>query len=86
MDFLATLLQTISFIPSLVNRIESLFSHRSGVEKKDAALSFLQTALSMSGTVANREIVDPEKFKDGLGKVIAGTVECLNASLWAKAE
>jgi hypothetical protein len=86
MDFLATLLQTISFIPALVNRIEDLFSHRSGVEKKDAALSFLQTAFSMSGAAANRKIVDPEKFKDGLGKVIAGTVECLNASVWAKAE
>jgi hypothetical protein len=40
MDFLATLLQTISFIPALVNRIEDLFSHRSGAEKKDATLSF----------------------------------------------
>ncbi len=86
MDFLATLLQTIAFVPALVHRIESLFSHRSGAEKKDAALSFLQTALSMTGAVANRKIVDPEKFKDGLGKVIAGTVECLNASVWAKAE
>ena len=86
MDFLATLLQTIAFVPALVNRIEGLFNHRSGVEKKEAALSFLQTALSMSGAVANRQIVDPEKFKDGLGKVIAGTVECFNASVWAKAK
>jgi hypothetical protein len=86
MDFLAALLQTISFVPALVNRIESLFTHRSGAEKKDAALSFLQTALSMSGAVANRQIVDPEKFKDGLGKIVDGTVECLNASVWAKAK
>jgi hypothetical protein len=86
MDFLATLLQAIAFVPALVNRIESLFSHRSGAEKKDAALSFLQTALSMSGAVANRQIVDPEKFKDGIGKVIDGAVQCLNASVWAKAK
>ena len=86
MDFLATLLQTIAFVPALVNRIEGLFNHRSGVEKKEAACSFLQTALSMSDEVANRQIVDPEKFKDGLGKVIAGTVECFNASVWAKAK
>jgi hypothetical protein len=86
MDFLATLLQTIAFVPALVNRIESLFSHRSGAEKKDAALSFLQTALSMSGAAANRQIVDPEKFKEGLGKVVDGAVECLNASVWAKAK
>ena len=86
MDFPATLLQTISLVPALVNRIEGLFSHRSGAEKKDAALSFLQTALSMSGAVANRQIVDPEKFKDGLGEIVDGTVECLNASVWAKAK
>jgi hypothetical protein len=86
MDFLATLLQTISFVPALVNRIEGLFSHRSGPEKKDAALSFLQTALSMSGAVANRQIVDPEKFREGMGKIVDGAVECLNASAWAKAK
>jgi hypothetical protein len=85
MDFLATLLQTIAFVPSLVNGIEGLFSHKSGTEKKDAALSFLQTALSMSNAVANRQIVDQEKFRDGMGKVIDGVVECLNASVWAKA-
>ena len=86
MDFLATLLHTIAFVTALVNRIEGLFSHRSGAEKKDAALSFLQTALSMSGAVANRQIVDPEKFKNGIGKVVDGAVECLNASVWAKAK
>ena len=65
--------------------VEGLFSHRSGTEKKDAALSFLEAALSVSNAIANREIVDREKFKDGLGKVIDGAVECLNASVWAKA-
>ena len=84
MNFLATLLQTIAFVPGLVNNIEGLFSHRTGTEKQDAALSFLQAALSMGNSVANRQIVDQEKFKEGLGKVISGTVECLNASVWAK--
>jgi hypothetical protein len=85
MDFLATLLQTIAFVPALVNGIEGLFSHRTGAEKKDAAVGFLQAALSMSSAVASREIVDQEKFKDGMGKVIDGA-ECLNASVWAKAK
>jgi hypothetical protein len=70
----------------VVNGIESLFNHRTGAEKKDAALSFLQAALSMSSAVANRQIVDQAKFTDGLGKVIDGAVECLNASVWAKAK
>jgi hypothetical protein len=67
-----------------VNGIEGLFGHRSGTEKKDAALSFLNTALSTGNAVATRQIVDQGKFKDGMGKVIDGVVECLNASIWAK--
>jgi len=86
MNFLATLLQTIAFVPGLVNSIEGLFSHRTGTEKKDAAVSFLEAALSMSSAIADRQIVDQEKFKDGMEKVISGTVECLNASVWAKAK
>ena len=35
--------------------------------------------------IASRDIADEEKFKEGLAKVIDGTVECLNASIWAKA-
>jgi hypothetical protein len=34
--------------------------------------------------VASREIVEEDKFRDGLGKVIDGTVQCLNASTWSK--
>jgi hypothetical protein len=86
MNFLTTLLQTIAFVPAVVNGIEGLFNHRTGAEKKDAALSFLQAALSMSSAVANRQIVDQAKFTDGLGKVIDGAVECLNASVWTKAK
>jgi hypothetical protein len=86
MDFLTALLQTIALVPVVVDDVEKLFSHRSGTEKKDAALSFLQAALSMSSAAANREIVDQGKFKDGLGGVIDGAVECLNASVWAKAK
>jgi hypothetical protein len=84
MDFLSKLLQGISFVPALVTGIEKLLSGRSGEDKKDAALSFVQAALSISDAITNRQIVDEAKFKDGLSKVIDGTVECLNASMWAK--
>lgn len=86
MNFLAILLQTLGFVPSIITGVEGLFSNRTGIEKKDAALSFLQTALSMSTAVAHRDIVDQDKFKEGLGKAIDGIVECLNASVWAKAK
>ena len=74
----------ISFVPALVTGIEKLLGGRSGEDKKDAALSFVQAALSMSDAITDRQIVDEAKFKDGLSKVIDGTVECLNASMWAK--
>lgn len=86
MPFLSKLLQAIGFVPAIVNAIEGLFSHRSGADKKDAAMSFLQAALSMTDAVTTRQITDEAKFKEGLGKVIDGTVECLNASIWAKAQ
>ena len=86
MDFLSKLLQGIAFVPAVVNGIEGLFGNRSGAEKKDAALSFVQAALSMSDAITNRQIVDETKFKEGLSKVIDGTVECLNASIWDKAK
>ncbi|HET7891951.1 MAG TPA: hypothetical protein VFL34_10510 [Candidatus Sulfotelmatobacter sp.] len=84
MNFLNQLLRGIAFIPALVNGIEGLFASKSGMEKKDAAMSFLENALATVDAVAAREIIDPEKFRDGISKIIDGTVECLNASTWAK--
>jgi hypothetical protein len=84
MDFLSQLLRGIAFVPALVNGIEGLFASKPGAEKKDAAMSFLQNALSMADAVAAREIVDAPKFRNGISLIIDGTVECLNASTWCK--
>lgn len=84
MNFLNLLLRGISFIPTLVSAIETMFASKSGVEKKDAAMSFLENALQMSDAVTQREIVDPEHFRDGVSRIIDGVVECMNASAWAK--
>ncbi|MGB9072911.1 MAG: hypothetical protein WCC22_09580 [Terriglobales bacterium] len=83
MNFLPKLLQGLAFLPGVVNSIEALFGKRSGEEKKNSAMSFVSAALEVTEAVANREIVDEAKFKEGLAKVIDGTVECLNASSWA---
>jgi len=40
MDFLSKLLQGIAFVPAVVSGIEGLFGSQSGVQKKDAAMSF----------------------------------------------
>ena len=84
MNFLNQLLRGISFIPALVSGIESLLGGRTGAEKKDAAMAFLENALATVDAVAAREIVNPEQFRSGISKIIDGTVTCLNASTWAK--
>jgi hypothetical protein len=84
MDFLSQLLRGIAFVPALVSGIEGLFGDKPGSDKKDAAMSFLQNALAMTDAVAAREIVEPDQFRDGISKIIDGTVQCLNASTWCK--
>jgi hypothetical protein len=83
MDFVAKLLQGLSFMPVVVNGIEGLLDNRPGEEKKTAALSFLDATLSISEALGNRQITDETKFREGLGKIVDGAVECLNASAWA---
>ena len=86
MNFLSKLLQAIAVVPGLISSIEGLFSHRTGADKKDVVISFLETALSTGDAVLSREIVDQTQFKEGLSKIVDGTVECLNASVWAKGQ
>ena len=84
MNFLNLLLRGIGFVPSLVSAIEGMCANKSGAEKKDAAMAFLENALATVDAVSAREIVEPEKFRQGISLVIDGVVQCLNASAWAK--
>ncbi len=84
MNFLPKLLQGISFVPAIVQGVEGMFGSKSGASKKSAALSLVQTAVSATDAVADKNIIDPNKFQDGLGKVIDGVVACLNASAWSQ--
>jgi hypothetical protein len=86
MEFVSKLLQGLSFIPAIVNGIEGLFRNHPGLEKRAAALSFLEETLSLGEAMCNRQITDEAKFREGLGKMIDGAVECLNASAWAREE
>ncbi len=69
-----------------LNGQETISGNKSGLQKKDAAMSFLQNALAMSDAIAAREIVQPEQFKNGISQIIDGVVLCMNASAWAKGE
>lgn len=84
MSFLAKLLRGVAFIPAIVHGIEALFGSKKGEEKKEAALSFVGAALSLTEAISNRDIVDEARFREGLGKIIDGVVQCLNASAWAR--
>ena len=86
MIFLASLLRGISFVPALVHGIEGLLGSKTGSEKKQAVMSFLGAALGITDAVTKQQIVDGEKFNSGLSKLIDGVVECMNASVWAKAK
>jgi hypothetical protein len=84
MNFLSQLMRGIAFVPAVVHGVEALFGGKTGTEKKDAALSLVSSALSVTEAISQRQIVDDANFKEGLGKIIDGTVQCLNASDWAK--
>jgi hypothetical protein len=84
MNFLNQLLRGIAFIPALVNGIENLFGGKTGAQKKDAAMSFLENALAMTDAIAQREIVHPDQFREGVSRIIDGVVLCMNSSAWAK--
>jgi hypothetical protein len=86
MNFLSKLLQGISFVPAIVTGVEGLFGHKSGTDKKATALNLAQQTIQATDAIAGKDIVDPNKFQDGLGKVIDGVVQCLNASAWSKAK
>ncbi len=86
MIFLATLLQGISFVPAIVHGVEALLGSKTGGEKKQAVLSFVGAALGITDAVASEQIMDQGKFSAGLSKVIDGVVDCMNASVWAKAK
>jgi hypothetical protein len=84
MNFLAKLLRGVAFIPAVVHGIEALFGGKSGNDKKEAAMSFVGSALGIAEAITSRDIVDDAKFREGLGKIIDGVVQCLNASAWTK--
>jgi hypothetical protein len=86
MDFLKVFLRGISLLPSLVQGVEALYGAKSGTQKKDAAISIVSSSINMADAVSSKQIADSAKFTSGLNLIVDGVVECLNASIWAKAQ
>lgn len=47
-------------------------------------INLAANALNTVDAVASKDVVNAEQFREGISKVIDGTVQCLNASTWAK--
>lgn len=85
MGFLKMFLRGIGLLPSLLQGIEAMFGDKAGAMKREAALEIVGAAINVADAVEGRQIADASGFTEGLGKIIDGVVECLNASLWHKA-
>jgi len=84
MNFLNAFLRSITLLPGVVQGVEGLSGAQTGAQKKDAALSIVGSALNLADAVNNKQIVNSTAFQGGLGKIVDGIVDCLNASVWAK--
>jgi hypothetical protein len=84
MNFLNQLLRGITLVPGVIQSVEGLTGAQTGAQKKDAALSIVGSAINIADAVGSKQIADAGTFQSGLGKVIDGFVDCLNASIWAK--
>ena len=85
MNFLKMFLRGVALLPSLIQGIESIFGAKTGDQKRQAALEIVGSAINLTDAIADKKIADADSFSEGLGKVIDGVVQCLNASLWARA-
>lgn len=70
--------------PAMTQVVEGLFGHKTGADKKSAAMTLVQNTIQVTDAVAGKDILDANKFQDGLSKVIDGVVLCLNSSAWSK--
>lgn len=84
MNYLNMILKGLAFAPTVIHSVEGLFGKGTGAQKKDAAIAMVGTAINLTDAIANKQVLDPNGFQGGLGKVIDGVVDCLNASVWAK--
>lgn len=83
MNFLKLFLRGIALLPGVIQAVEGLFGAKTGAQKKDAALAIVKSALNLTDAVSQKQIVNADAFTVGLGMVVDGVVQCLNASVWA---
>lgn len=80
----AGILRVLGFLPAILTGVEGLFGSKTGSQKQSTAVSIIGLMLGGIEGVSGKDIVDNDAFQEGLKKVIDGTVQCLNASVWHK--
>jgi hypothetical protein len=86
MIFLKLFFRTIALLPGVIQGTETLFGKGTGEQKKAAALEVVGAAINITDAVTRKDIADSDRFTAGLGSIIDGVVECLNASIWAESK
>jgi hypothetical protein len=82
---LSIILKVLTYLPALVTAAENLFPGRKkGAEKFDSVADIVTTVLRASEGLTGKEIVDDDKFNEGVRDVINGVVKILNASVWKR--
>jgi hypothetical protein len=84
MNFLARLLRGIAYVPAIVHGTEAIFGSKTGANKKDAALAMVSSAVGLTDALANKDVLQPDKFQEGMSQIIDGVVAVFNSSAWAK--
>jgi len=84
MGFLGKLLKVVAFLPALITGIEPIFGDKTGKTKQDTVIGLVGSILGMAESVSAKDIVDNDKFQEGLRQAIDGIVKMMNASIWAK--
>lgn len=77
----------IGMIPTVVKIAETIlcvFTAAKGQDKHSFAVTLVWEAIMAGEVISQKDIIDQELFAAGLDKVIHGTVDMLNASIWYK--
>ncbi|WP_213805221.1 hypothetical protein [Granulicella sp. dw_53] len=83
-DFMKLFLRAVALVPDVIHRTEARFGEKTGVQKREAAVEIVGAAIDVANAVSLKHIADSGRFTEGLGRIIDGVVECLNASVWMK--
>ena len=69
----------LPLVSSIVQNIEMIFGRGNGPAKKDAATAAIADIINIAGTVSGQTINSSE-IMEGIGKIIDGTVQVMNAT------